>query len=783
MLRKGTRNLDLLRSQRNSAKLTSKILENLSVDGSFSRGALATQALKDGKSLNDGALATMFREGTSDDLNELLYAMPDLLRYLKAGSHIVEYQNKIVSLKNQGVTGSSDSEQCLEGAILVSKLFYDAKKAQGLESQITDGFETLVTAVEDKLEIAALAQGGVDVVDMRTLDKIKAYNLVLKERETQRLYQHESEDDRIVHLVDQILDQENAYSFALPISHSIVFNEVMRRVGVKAVGVAFPRVFMSRIVSQEETASDAAPTITAAASKVPLYVPLHEIEGVYVSHFPAGMQEIHIRGNLATGHLEAVKLDGDDYVPRGEISWKTELPPVEPSTVDEDGSVRPQGRYLPVGKVLKGELQVAKEGFTGAQLVPCTVEVIAMSRSDVVPFDKKGGPCHYEVKVNLDLDYSMPLINSNGSGSHHLSNSNHGNDDDEEEARRPRSGTGAERQEDNGIVDGLVYSTSDKNGNGSSSEPVYGTVVAVDEDSMEVDVMHFELSDSDDVVAGNLEDLAGYDEEGREDPFSFNSGLESAHEVDMDLEMVNDPYDEVERNSRRNPAGSPSFSSSLSSLSLNFVKTHELHTCLFCVDSGTATTGPVTPEQYSVLLARHRAYDENGLPRVAADADADAGADDETSAGAAANPLSLLSADVATDSVNSDGSGSGSVRDYTEAALAPAGVSAVVHRMIQNIRVYFEGDSGGGIHQHHHDMDDDHDVDDARWASNERYWSAMGDYFEAMDLLDQEEERVKKERQQNTQREEFEGEVMIGASSSSSPSSKKKGKMAAKLSN
>ena len=72
---------------------------------------------------------------------------------------------------------------CLEGAILVSKLFYDAKRARGLEERIVDGFEDLaVTAVEDKLELYALSKG-MEVKDLRRIvDKIKAYNMVIKER-------------------------------------------------------------------------------------------------------------------------------------------------------------------------------------------------------------------------------------------------------------------------------------------------------------------------------------------------------------------------------------------------------------------------------------------------------------------------------------------------------------------------------------------------------------------------------------------------------------------------
>ena len=38
-------------------------------------------------------------------------------------------------------------------------------------------------------------------------------------------------------------------------------------------------------------------------SRLPLYVSLEELEGTYVSHFPAGMQEILLKINHESGYL------------------------------------------------------------------------------------------------------------------------------------------------------------------------------------------------------------------------------------------------------------------------------------------------------------------------------------------------------------------------------------------------------------------------------------------------------------------------------------------------
>ena len=57
-----------------------------------------------------------------------------------------------------------------------------------------------MTAVEDKLELHALS--GIEVKDTRIVDKIKAYNMVIKERGAHRSQQ--ASDEKIVHLGSDI---------------------------------------------------------------------------------------------------------------------------------------------------------------------------------------------------------------------------------------------------------------------------------------------------------------------------------------------------------------------------------------------------------------------------------------------------------------------------------------------------------------------------------------------------------------------------------------------------
>ena len=72
-------------------------------------------------------------------------------------TNILKYHERIEILVSVELNPVA-ARKCLEGAILTSKLFYDTKTSEGLDDRIFDGFETLITAVEDKLEVAAMEQ-------------------------------------------------------------------------------------------------------------------------------------------------------------------------------------------------------------------------------------------------------------------------------------------------------------------------------------------------------------------------------------------------------------------------------------------------------------------------------------------------------------------------------------------------------------------------------------------------------------------------------------------------
>ena len=762
--------------------LTRMVLQNLDIQ-SFTKGEAALQTFDAGEDLDAKILGDMFREGSSQDFDRLLAKMPHLLRYTRAGTFVNEYHHRLAALRtHKGTNHYSDSSVCLEGAVLVSKLFYDAKKAVGLEERITDGFESLVTEVEDKLELYALSKGA-DLGSMRVVDKIKAYNMVLRDREALRSQQ--VSEDKIVHLVDQILDASQAYTFALPIAHSVVFNEVMRRLGVDAVGVTFPRVFMSRIMTQEpyepvRTASSPRSEGDCEGSeqpRLPLYINVEELEGSYVSHFPAGMQEILVKVNHESGFLEATKVDGDSYVPRGEISWKIALPALEPKpSVDVDGIVRPEGRYLAVGKILRGELQVAKEGFEDAQLLPCMVEVVAMRREDVLPYssskDGESGDTHFEIKLHLALDHSMPLVQTAATDSSTDTYGRH------------------EYTQDAAMEESNMHS-SHENPDLGLLEPVQ---VGVDE---HVEVPEMVLTDAElRELERELEGLeqAGHEEESSNVVIDLAETVQQddAYKIDMDAAKstaaaaeatpVKDSLQTVPpqgmafssvsnsvvghlsmANSHVNPStardnttssvgddlqgdakgeldsavGASSSSSltpssaSFNSMSLNFVKTQDIHTCLFCVDSGTASAGPVTPGQYSSLLSRHRSFEMEGHSLHGDDEDEDVTASGgtssaETTAAAAHDHLSRLrSAHELDPSIMKAAMIAAGVEDkprgewteaeenrvYNAVALAPASVNDIVNRMIGNISVYFDDNDGG---------------------ADSAYWQAMAAYFDAL---------------------------------------------------
>ena len=165
------------------------------------------------------------------------------------------------------------------------------------------------------------------------------------------------------------------------------------------------------------------------------------------------------------------------------------------------------------------------------------------------------------------------------------------------------------------------------------------------------------------------------------------------------------------------------------------------------MDSGTATTGPVTPEQYSVLLARHFAYDEEGRRR------AEGAEPDDVTAIVERVKAETTSTDTMSDEQK--------LRVYRESVLAPAGVTSVVNRMVRNIRVYFNSQNGhlkgvdGGDRDEPEATVSTSAVDggisisisvnalesdgDREMEANEKYWNVLSSYFEALDLLEQEE--------------------------------------------
>ena len=201
--------------------------------------------------------------------------------------------------------------------------------------------------------------------------------------------------------------------------------------------------------------------------------------------------------------------------------------------------------------------------------------------------------------------------------------------------------------------------------------------------------------------------------------------------------MAKEDADIEERTSTDLTSSLSSKGASFNSMSLNFVKTRDIHTCLFCVDSGTATAGPVTPAQYSSLLSRHRAFGDMGYDlRDDEDDNLDAdmtGSYDAAAAAAAADndsssPRDLHRSNLASDLDNglvqaaklAAGLGHKPRSEWTEeeinrvynaVALAPASVNDIINRMIGNISVYFDHDDS---------------------ATDTAYWHALAAYFDVL---------------------------------------------------
>jgi len=351
-------------------------------------------------------LERAFREGSEEDVQVLFSILPGLLRYSRAAKLIEQHLYEARTSKGNSKKGPRRAEDTdmLSGAMLISKLHYNEKELQRrqLETLVKEGVEELSTILKTELEKALLErqklQKALDKASFpkRTmLEKRRAQILPLLHALSatiQRLEARRSKDftGPKVHLIDQLLAPEGAYSHALPITYSVLYSTVINSLAQlhqQAVGIPFPQYFLSRIVVKDahhaNTNINVEEFVKSGPAQfnrrkdlqnVPKQVSFMELLGNWVGFYTSGMQEVRLNYDKATRTLEAVRIDGDENLPAGQVAWSIDL-----STICRKNS------FLAMNTPYNVSVQVAQRGYLHTHFAPYTLTIAVLPASIFQP--------------------------------------------------------------------------------------------------------------------------------------------------------------------------------------------------------------------------------------------------------------------------------------------------------------------------------------------------------------------------------------------------------------
>lgn len=310
------------------------------------------------------ALQIGFRDASvanvrDEELDKLMTMLPALFRVVRTVTVIDSYKSR-----------NRASRSLLDGALLISRLNTKGPgaTAEAMDAEISACVDRMVADLEKELgDICGSSP-------RRTVDVLKAYNRVRQRK------LHTMDNDIVV--IDKLFYQLGYKSNSAIVS-AILFVEVLRRlVSLSATsnnpnylcdGIPFPKKFMARVTevaappttsTRASSASASAETATSPPSDQT--VTIADLTGTtWISDYAStsGLQELSLRYNALGGFLEAVKMDGDGYIPKGELSWRFEL------DANTDAP-------LALNQPRRGQIQVAREGFTDPSFVPATMTLL-----------------------------------------------------------------------------------------------------------------------------------------------------------------------------------------------------------------------------------------------------------------------------------------------------------------------------------------------------------------------------------------------------------------------
>ncbi len=365
-------------------------------------------------------LERAFREGNEDDIQILFTVLPSLLRYSRAATLIEKHFQSLSPLKfNRGKSYSAlDDPNMLTGALLISKLYYTEKELhqRSINTIVKEGLKELRTLLKSELEKELLHRHDIKKVLNESIslpkgtgyEKKRSQVLALINALDRAIIQQERRRDRdpsasIVHLVDQVLQPEGAYSRATPITYSILYATVINAIAnlgdhnLQAVGINFPQRFLTRIVVKNsplghmhrhnQTVVNSEDFIKSGPAQfsrrkdlqnVPKEINFMDLLGDWVGFYSEGMQEVRIQyrkdKDKNTRVLEAVKIDSDQNLPAGEIAWSIDL-----------NQISKKSKLLAMNTPYQVNVQVALPGYTHVQLVPYTLTIVVLPASIFQP--------------------------------------------------------------------------------------------------------------------------------------------------------------------------------------------------------------------------------------------------------------------------------------------------------------------------------------------------------------------------------------------------------------
>ena len=326
---------------------------------------------------------------------------------------------------------SQDDPNMLSGALLISKLYYNGSelKNRNIDEIVKNGINDISKLLKRELEKILLDRKIIEMkateklkTEMKNdnnmtlqdrrrskiLPIINALNITIQKVESRRL-----KDELLDHeyFIDQIIQPYNTIyhsTRAMPIIYSILYCSILntlqqqQHISIEAIGIPFPRNFLSRIVvkgSQRNSTVEAplydkfglpilkhthteTPTTTSSSSNtgtgnnkrfiknpqnIPTEVNFFHLAGQWIGFYTEGMQEIKIMIDHSKHLLIAYKIDGDKYVPTGEIAWQIDIK-----------DICKNSNMLKIGVGYRVAVQIAKEGYKQPCFVLYTLTLHAL---------------------------------------------------------------------------------------------------------------------------------------------------------------------------------------------------------------------------------------------------------------------------------------------------------------------------------------------------------------------------------------------------------------------